>query len=364
MLKFFGISIFLFPFICGRVDAFVTNSKIIAHNPITKYDVGNKFQSALCQSRDSNEDNQYTQMGKYINDNESLSNLKRRSLLVSIASATTATILTTSSFQAYADSDEMVESIAERAARIANEVEKESETATIEEPKPSSKSTAILDTRTAYDFSLPVQGEQVSFTDLIRQEYEPSTEEGVQGKAKVKAILVVNIKQDDVIARKNIAEFISLAAKYGPKGFAILCLPTDQGYYEPDTSALIRLKLRAEYGYGINPATALTDKVNLLGTGAHPFMRWIQGRCRTPSGLGKIQGNFEKFLVDGQTGLPLRRYPRKYDPYDMTNDIEALLKGMPLPPPGANFYEEWRTSAIDAERDTYRFQKGLNVFDQ
>jgi hypothetical protein len=65
--------------------------------------------------------------------------------------------------------------------------------------------------------------------------------------------------------------------------------PTDQGYYEPDTSALIRLKLASEYGYGINPATVLTDKVNLLGTGAHPFWRWLEGNCRTPAGLGKIQ---------------------------------------------------------------------------
>jgi len=76
------------------------------------------------------------------------------------------------------------------------------------------------------------------------------------------------------------------------------------------------------------------------------------------------QGNFEKFLVDGQTGLPIRRYPRKYNPYDISNDIESMLKGMPLAPPIANFNEEWRAAAIDAERDTYRFQKGLNVFDE
>lgn len=68
--------------------------------------------------------------------------------------------------------------------------------------------------------------------------------------------------------------------------------PTDQGYYEPDTSALIRLKMQAEYGYGSSPATILTDKVNLLGSGALPFWRWIEGSCRTPAGLGKIQVRF------------------------------------------------------------------------
>lgn len=92
-------------------------------------------------------------------------------------------------------------------------------------------------------------------------------------------------------------------------------------------------------------------------------IRWIQSTCRTPTGLGRIQGNFEKFLVDGQTGQPLRRYPRKYVPFDIADDIEALIDGRPLPLPGADFQERWREADIDSERDTYRFQKGLNYFD-
>ena len=75
-----------------------------------------------------------------------------------------------------------------------------------------------------------------------------------------------------------------------------MCCPTDQGYYEPDTSALIRLKLASEYGYGINPATVITDKVNILGTGAHPFWRWLEGNCRTPAGLGRIQVSANRAL--------------------------------------------------------------------
>lgn len=144
----------------------------------------------------------------------------------------------------------------------------------------------------------------------------------------------------------------------------VILSPSDQGYYEPDTSQLIRLKLASEYGYGINPATVLTDKVNFLGTGAHPFWRWLQKNCRNPQGIGRIEGNFEKFLVDGRTGLPLRRYPRKYKPLDIKNDIEAIIAGRPLPPAGANYNEQWRSSSVEAERDTYRFQKGLNYFDQ
>ena len=68
--------------------------------------------------------------------------------------------------------------------------------------------------------------------------------------------------------------------------------------------------------------------------------------------------------MDGQTGLPLRRYPRKYTPSDMQDDIAALVAGKQLPPPGPTWKEEWRSAVKEAEADTYRFQKGLNWFDQ
>ena len=245
------------------------------------------------------------------------------------------------------------EELQKRAGQLSKQVEKTALTQAV--TRPTDKS--------VYDFSLPVSGDDVPFTQLIQQQY--SDEEKTD--PKVKAILVVNIKQDDPVARKTIPELISLATKYGRDAngaLAVVCSPTDQGYYEPDTSALIRLKLASEYGYGINPATIITDKVNMLGTGAHPFWRWIQSTCRTPAGLGRIEGNFEKFLVDGRTGLPLRRYPRKYSTLNIKDDIEAVIAGKPLPPARANFLETWREAAADAERDTYRFEKGLNVFDQ
>jgi hypothetical protein len=56
------------------------------------------------------------------------------------------------------------------------------------------------DTRTIYDFSLPIAGDSFDIKNLVQ-------------KDTVKAILVVNIKQDDPIARKNIPELIALASK-------------------------------------------------------------------------------------------------------------------------------------------------------
>jgi glutathione peroxidase-family protein len=259
--------------------------------------------------------------------------------------------------------DESFASIAERANKMSKNVGSASA------PPPSRRTSD----KTAYDFSFPVAGTAIPFADLIQQQNasdDPASTSTSSTAKKVKAILIVNIKQDDPIARKTIPELISLATKYSGRSagattgaFAVIACPTDQGYYEPDTSALVRLKLASEYGYGINPATIITDKMNMLGTGAHPFWRWLESNCRTPAGLGRIEGNFEKFLIDGETGYPLRRYPRKYLPSDIADDIEAVIAGRQLPPARANFMEEWRSAAVEAERDVYRFQKGLNVFD-
>eukprot|EP00814_Leptocylindrus_danicus_P020350 CAMPEP_0116005502 /NCGR_PEP_ID=MMETSP0321-20121206/1202_1 /TAXON_ID=163516 /ORGANISM="Leptocylindrus danicus var. danicus, Strain B650" /LENGTH=325 /DNA_ID=CAMNT_0003473939 /DNA_START=161 /DNA_END=1139 /DNA_ORIENTATION=+ len=259
------------------------------------------------------------------------------------------------------DNEEAFESIAAKAARMAKDVETEEAASIAKRESEKSSIQTSADSRTIYDFSVPVANKDIPFAEFIDQKFPEG--EDLSERARVKANR--NIKQDDPLARKNIPEMITLAAKYGKNGdFAVVAVPTDQGYYEPDTSALIRLKMDREYGYGINPATHLTDKMNLLGTGAHPLMRWIEGTCRTPAGLGKIQGNFEKFLVDGSTGKAIRRYPRKYSPYDMQDDIKAIIDGKPLPPAGSNYLEEWRAAAEDAKQDTYRFQKGLNVFDQ
>ncbi|GAX12729.1 hypothetical protein FisN_15Hh208 [Fistulifera solaris] len=257
------------------------------------------------------------------------------------------TVLTPS---AWAD-EESFAAISARANQISQDMNKEAAQVAI---------TQRSNDKTAYDFSLPMEGKNTPFKDIIGQSMTES------GDARVKAILVVNLKQDDPIARKTIPELIALATKYGRDTGAlrVIVSPSDQGYYEPDTSQLIRLKLASEYGYGINPSTIVTDKVNFLGTGAHPFWRWLQASCRTPAGLGRLEGNFEKFLLDGRTGLPLRRYPRKYKPLNMEDDIAAVLNGKPLPPPRANWQEEWRAAAAEADRDTYRFQKGLNYYDQ
>lgn len=96
-----------------------------------------------------------------------------------------------------AEEEESFASIAARAAQLSSTV---GEQVPVAVPKSD-------DPRTAYDFSLPVSGQTVDFKDIVHQTYNE------EGRGKVKAILVVNMKEDDPTARKDIPEFISLAAK-------------------------------------------------------------------------------------------------------------------------------------------------------
>lgn len=123
----------------------------------------------------------------------------RRSFVVSSSAFITAAAAAASCTANAAD-DENFESIAARAAKMSKTIEQEEDPIT-----PKKK---ITDLRTAYDFTLPIAGKPIPFEEMIHQE---TLEDGKS--KRVKAILVVNIKQDDIIARKNIPEMIALAAK-------------------------------------------------------------------------------------------------------------------------------------------------------
>ena len=144
--------------------------------------------------------------------------VQRRDILTGLGSAMTVFVVgATSSQAALADDtapqEESFAAIAARASQISKEIDKENAQAAANVRKSE---------KTAYDFTLPVEGNAVKFADLIKQEFY---DDGV----KVKAILVVNIKQDDPVARKTIPELISLATKFARNrdgALAIVCCPT------------------------------------------------------------------------------------------------------------------------------------------
>ena len=111
--------------------------------------------------------------------------------------------LLSTSFPAVADDDEeeTFASIAKRAASLSSDIAERSPAVVVVVSKTG-------DDRIAYDFSVPMYGEDVPLKKIVHQEYDG------EGSAKLKAILVVNMKEDDPVARKDIPEFIALAAKY------------------------------------------------------------------------------------------------------------------------------------------------------
>jgi hypothetical protein len=140
----------------------------------------------------------------------------RRAFLSTTAAAATASsilLLTNAPPPVNADEDSF-ESIAARAARVSQEVSEAEKSAAIAQEAADERRKEVAkqikdDPRTIYDFKLPIGGVEKSVGELVGQEFE--SENGLG--EKVKAILVVNIKQDDPIARKNIPELIALASK-------------------------------------------------------------------------------------------------------------------------------------------------------
>ena len=137
---------------------------------------------------------------RYANNNlssEDDNTIDRRLFLGITLGGAAASFVPQSAFAAEGGDDESFASIAARASKLSSDIgEKTAATQVVSD-----------DPRTAYDFSLPIQGDQVPFEQIIKQE---KNDEGI---SKVKAVLVVNMKQDDPIARKDIPEFIALAAK-------------------------------------------------------------------------------------------------------------------------------------------------------
>ena len=166
----------------------------------------------------------------------------RRSFISSLI-ASGAIGIASSSALADEEGEESFAAIAARASKLSGD---------LSEKIPLAKAKSD-DTRTAYDFELPVQGNPVLFKDLVMQEV---TDNGV---SKVKAIVVTNMKEDDPISRKDIPEFISLAAKYAkllllfflacshycfliPCSF---CLPLTGTVVRVNLSSLCRLRIKA-----------------------------------------------------------------------------------------------------------------------
>ena len=182
------------------------------------------------------------------------------------------------------------------------------------------------------------------------------------GKFRGGAHLIVNVKMDDPLAGQNFDALRYLSGEYGPRGLRIWAFPTDQGYYEPDVSELIRAKAYQQFRFGSYPDAVVFDKIDVLANTAHPLYRAL-ATFKNPNGVGRLTLNFEKFLLDAD-GRPLRRYPRKFTGYDLENDVAAVLDGAPLAPETPAYRTAWVKADDELRRSEYAFRAQYNVWDQ
>lgn len=182
-------------------------------------------------------------------------------------------------------------------------------------------------------------------------------------KFRAKATVVVNVKTDDPEATKQYPALAYLNEKHAGQGLRILAFPTDQGWYEPEVSEIVRLRALQTYGFGSFPSAVVLDKVDILGATAHPLYKYMMTHLKNPNGRAAVSLNFEKFLLD-ESGAVVRRYPRKYSGYQMEKDVEALLNGEPLPDETDDFLVAWKDAERESIKSEYAFRMGYNLYVQ
>ena len=76
-------------------------------------------------------------------------------------------------------------------------------------------------------------------------------------------------------------------------GLRVWAVPTEQGYYEPDVSELVRAKAYQQFGFGTYPTAVVFDKIDVVGSTRHPLYSYLAS-FPDPNGVGRLSLNFEK----------------------------------------------------------------------
>lgn len=199
------------------------------------------------------------------------------------------------------------------------------------------------------DLKVPVKGKDVKLGALM-------------GDA---ATIVMNIKLDDPETITQVPALRALVAQYQEQGLRAILVPTDQGDYEPDDSATVRIKMGQQFG--IRSSTkgpiVVTDKTDIVGKFCLPLFKYLTTNAPNPNEVSRITLNYEKFLLDAEGNI-LRRYPRQWAADRMEKDVKAILADAPLPKEDPKWLFAWEQADKEATRSMYSFRKHYNYYDQ
>lgn len=112
--------------------------------------------------------------------------------------------------------------------------------------------------------------------------------------------------------------------QYQSKGFAVLGFPANNfGGQEPGTEAEIVTFCSTNYGVKF----PMFSKLSAAGADIHPLYKFLTEKETNPNFAGKINWNFNKFLID-KNGNPIARFDSADKPESakVTQAIEQALK--------------------------------------
>jgi glutathione peroxidase len=116
------------------------------------------------------------------------------------------------------------------------------------------------------------------------------------------------------------ADLEAVWQRYRPRGLVVIGVPSnDFGEQEPGSAPEIKTFCSSRYAVDF----PLTEKQAVIGSGAHPFYRWIAAELGE---AGAPRWNFHKYLV-GPDGSLAGAWPSAIRPTDpvVTDAIERLL---------------------------------------
>jgi glutathione peroxidase len=136
-----------------------------------------------------------------------------------------------------------------------------------------------------------------------------------------KPVLVVNVASRCGLSPQYEA-LEALQKKYGPRGFTVLGMPSNQFMQELSTSEAIGEYCSATWGVTF----PMTEKVKVNGRGRHELYKSLV-KAKDSAGLaGPVMWNFEKFLVLPNGEIKRFRPTTKPDAPEVIAAIESALQ--------------------------------------
>jgi len=138
-----------------------------------------------------------------------------------------------------------------------------------------------------------------------------------------KVVMVVNVASECGLTPQY-EQLQALYKQYEDKGFVVLGFPCNQfGKQEPGTAKEIQEFCTTNYGITF----PMFAKIEVNGEGAAPLYKELTSLDVKPAGTGKINWNFEKFLIGRDGEVKARFSPRtKPDAKEVVAAIEAELQ--------------------------------------